>query len=82
LNRPSQRSHDKNRVDHYTWNLWWGCDKIAPECDHCYAASGALRNLHENHVAGRSAWVNRRIHANGAGSNVAVVAFGFARGVR
>ncbi len=25
-----------------TWNPWWGCDKIAHECDHCYAADFAL----------------------------------------
>ena len=28
-----------------TWNPWWGCDKIAPECDHCYAATFASRGL-------------------------------------
>jgi len=21
-----------------TWNPWWGCTKISPACDHCYAA--------------------------------------------
>jgi len=28
-----------------TWNPWWGCDKIAKECDHCYAAALASRRL-------------------------------------
>jgi len=21
----------------HTWNIWWGCDKVSPGCDHCYA---------------------------------------------
>ncbi len=21
---------------HNTWNPWMGCDKVAPECAHCY----------------------------------------------
>jgi len=24
---------------HRTFNAWWGCSKIGPGCDHCYAAS-------------------------------------------
>jgi protein gp37 len=43
-----------------TWNPWWGCRKIAPECDHCYAASFASRPLpvHKAHagVAERGEW--------------------------
>lgn len=30
---------DKTQIswcDH-TWNIWWGCDKVSPGCDHCYA---------------------------------------------
>lgn len=23
----------------HTFNLWWGCEKISPGCDHCYAAA-------------------------------------------
>ena len=42
-----------------TVNLWWGCTKVGPGCDHCYAegidkrfggahwGSGAPRNLSE-----------------------------------
>jgi protein gp37 len=43
----------------YTWNPWWGCDKIAPECDHCYAAMFASRGLHRVHagVAVKGDWV-------------------------
>jgi protein gp37 len=33
-----------------TWNPWWGCNKIAPECDHCYAATFASRALHTAHA--------------------------------
>jgi protein gp37 len=41
-----------------TWNPWWGCDKIAPECDHCYAARFAGRGLHPQFggVATRGDW--------------------------
>jgi protein gp37 len=45
-----------------SWNPWWGCDKIAPECGlpapgnpmpeggGCYAAIFASRNLHAIHI--------------------------------
>ena len=53
-----------------TWNPWWGCDKIAPECGlpapgnprpeggGCYAAIFASRGLHSLHwgVAARGEW--------------------------
>lgn len=41
-----------------TWNPWWGCDRIAPECDHCYAAVFASRSLHSAHagVAAKGEW--------------------------
>jgi protein gp37 len=41
-----------------TWNPWWGCDKVAPECDHCYAAVFASRGLHTAHggVAFKGEW--------------------------
>jgi len=32
-----------------TWNPWIGCRKIAPECDHCYAATFASHGLHTAH---------------------------------
>lgn len=28
---------------HHTFNPWWGCTKISPACDHCYAESWAIR---------------------------------------
>lgn len=28
---------------HHTINFWWGCEKIAAECAHCYAATMAAR---------------------------------------
>ena len=53
-----------------TWNPWWGCDKIAPECGlaapgnprpeggGCYAAIFASRGLHSVHlgVAAKGEW--------------------------
>ena len=44
-------------TDH-TWNPWWGCEKIAPECDNCYAAVFASRALHSAHagVAAKGEW--------------------------
>jgi protein gp37 len=35
-------------TDH-TFNPWWGCTKISPACDHCYAATFAAR-------VGQSVW--------------------------
>jgi protein gp37 len=51
----------------HTWNPWWGCDKIAPECGldpgnleggGCYAAVFASRGLHSVHasVAVKGEW--------------------------
>jgi len=28
---------------HHTFNPWWGCVKVSPACDHCYAESWARR---------------------------------------
>lgn len=28
---------------HHTFNPWWGCEKIAPECKNCYADAFAKR---------------------------------------
>lgn len=28
-------------ADH-TFNPWWGCVKVSPECDNCYAEAWAL----------------------------------------
>lgn len=28
---------------HHTFNPWWGCVKVSPACDHCYAESWAKR---------------------------------------
>lgn len=45
----------------YTWNPWWGCEKVAYECDDCYAAVFASRGLHPAHkgVAARGEWTGR-----------------------
>jgi protein gp37 len=37
-----------------TWNPWHGCDAIAPECDHCYAAVLDSRGMHK-HLRGVAA---------------------------
>src|ERR1700687_2568986 len=29
---------------HHTLNFWMGCDKVAPECAHCYIARGQFWN--------------------------------------
>lgn len=31
---------------HHTFNPWWGCVKVAPECAHCYAETFAKRTGH------------------------------------
>src|ERR1035441_8199610 len=28
---------------HHTFNPWWGCVKVSPACEHCYAESFAHR---------------------------------------
>ena len=28
---------------HHTQNLWWGCEKVSPACDHCYAERDSKR---------------------------------------
>jgi protein gp37 len=30
----------------YTFNPWWGCEKVSPACDHCYAEALAKRYGH------------------------------------
>lgn len=27
----------------HTFNPWWGCTKVSPECENCYAETGAIR---------------------------------------
>jgi protein gp37 len=31
---------------HHTFNPWWGCQKVSPACDHCYADLWAKRMGH------------------------------------
>lgn len=33
-------------TDH-TFNPWWGCTKVSPGCDHCYAETFAARPIHK-----------------------------------
>lgn len=32
---------------HHTFNPWWGCEKVSPACDRCYAESTAKRFGHK-----------------------------------
>jgi hypothetical protein len=32
-----------------TFNPWWGCTKVSPACDHCYAERDAHRFARWNH---------------------------------
>ncbi|MEP6912493.1 MAG: DUF5131 family protein, partial [bacterium] len=32
---------------HHTFNPWWGCKKVSPACDHCYAELWAKRMGHQ-----------------------------------
>lgn len=32
----------------YTFNPWWGCQKVSPACEHCYAETWAKRTGHPN----------------------------------
>lgn len=36
---------------HHTFNPWWGCAKVSPGCDHCYAERDAKR-----YQPGRALW--------------------------
>lgn len=38
---------------HHTFNPWWGCTKVSPGCDHCYADNLSRRYGH--HVWGHDA---------------------------
>ena len=38
---------------HHTWNPWWGCHRVSPGCEHCYAETFAKRTGHA--VWGRTA---------------------------
>jgi protein gp37 len=63
-----------------TWNPWWGCDEIGPECGldapgnpvphggGCYAARGASRNMHPNHrgTAEKGKWTGLVTYATEA----------------
>ena len=40
--RRMRGTHHGRLLDHrmdrdHTFNLWWGCTKVSPACDHCYA---------------------------------------------
>lgn len=48
---------------HHTWNPWWGCARVSPGCEHCYAEAFAKRTGHsvwgvknERRHFGESVW--------------------------
>jgi len=41
--------HSAIEWTHHTFNPWWGCTKVSPACDHCYAEAWAKR-------VGRAVW--------------------------
>lgn len=36
-------ANSKIEWTHHTFNPWWGCVKVSPACDRCYAESFAKR---------------------------------------
>jgi protein gp37 len=43
---------------HHTYNPWWGCVKVSPGCEHCYAETFAKRTGHA--IWGPAATTERR----------------------
>jgi protein gp37/alkylated DNA repair dioxygenase AlkB len=41
---------------HYPWNPWLGCDKIAPECIHCYIDRDLRKQKNPDTGAQRNSW--------------------------
>jgi protein gp37 len=44
--------HSAIEWTHHTFNPWWGCTKVSPACDHCYAERWARR-------VGQAVWGSR-----------------------
>jgi protein gp37 len=44
-------ANSKIEWTHHTYNPWWGCAKVSPGCDHCYAERDAKR-----HASSRILW--------------------------
>lgn len=36
-------ANSKIEWTHHTFNPWWGCVKVSPACDHCYAERDSIR---------------------------------------
>ena len=45
-------------TDH-TYNPWWGCTKVSPACDHCYAEGWARRTGHHSARIGEEVTLKR-----------------------
>jgi protein gp37 len=46
---PAVGEHSSIEWTHHTFNPWWGCSKVSPACEHCYAEAWAKR-------VGKSLW--------------------------
>ena len=55
-----RRLADGRQLPGYTFNPWWGCQKVSPECTHCYAEAIAARYA-EQRVWGPPATTSRRL---------------------
>jgi len=55
-----RRLPDGTWIKGYTFNPWWGCVKIAPECKHCYA-EGIAHHYVEDELWGPEATTPRKL---------------------
>ena len=51
---------------HHTFNPWWGCEKVSPACDRCYAENTASRRCLEKNGYKLIGTARRRMWRNGA----------------
>lgn len=52
-------ANSKIEWTHHTFNPWWGCVKVSPGCEHCYAETFSKRTGH--HIWGPAATTQRRL---------------------
>ena len=55
-------ANSKIEWTHHTFNPWWGCVKVSPGCEHCYAETFSKRTGH--HIWGPAATTQRRLFGN------------------
>ena len=47
MRAPIMAEHSTIEWTDHTFNPWWGCTKVSPACDHCYAEVWAKRTGHD-----------------------------------